>query len=160
MPCDYKLYPPNWKQTRSRILERAKSKCEKCGLPNYAVGYRDSCGEFVPNAGNGPCDASGEGKAWPSYEPLTYQEAREFTEHYNDCGVGKRQTDADGNRWFVVVLTIAHLKDGPLDCPDSDLAALCQQCHLTLDKQKHINNRKRTAQQKKACGSLFEVNHA
>ena len=34
MPIDYKKYPPDWKEIRERILERAKNKCECCGLEN------------------------------------------------------------------------------------------------------------------------------
>ena len=33
MPCDKKLYPPNWKQLRVSILERAENRCE--GSPRY-----------------------------------------------------------------------------------------------------------------------------
>lgn len=35
MPINYKDYPPNWKEIRARILERAGHKCEWCGAPNY-----------------------------------------------------------------------------------------------------------------------------
>lgn len=28
MPCDYSLYPPDWKQRRERILKRADNRCE------------------------------------------------------------------------------------------------------------------------------------
>lgn len=35
MPIDYKKYPKNWlSEMRPRILERAKNKCECCGLKN------------------------------------------------------------------------------------------------------------------------------
>jgi|HubBroStandDraft_5_1064220.scaffolds.fasta_scaffold96376_3 hypothetical protein len=40
MPCNYKDYPPNWKEIRKRILERANNKCENCGVPNNAYIYR------------------------------------------------------------------------------------------------------------------------
>ena len=142
MPCDMKRYPDDWKKRRERILTRAKHRCERCGVPNYAVGYWDANG-WTPNGGNGPCDASGQGKRWPSYEPITYLEAREFADHYNDHGTGKRLTDCYGNRWVVVVLTIAHLiPDGPLECPDSDLQALCQKCHNALDAPMRARHRK------------------
>jgi len=37
MPCNYKLYPPNWfSEIRPRILARANNRCEFCGVPNYA----------------------------------------------------------------------------------------------------------------------------
>lgn len=35
MPIDYKKYPKDWKETRERILKRAKNRCEckgECGL--------------------------------------------------------------------------------------------------------------------------------
>jgi len=46
MPIDYKKYPPNWKELRSQVLERAKNKCEDCGVENYALGFRDKIGLF------------------------------------------------------------------------------------------------------------------
>ncbi len=33
MPCDYKKYPPNWKEIRAAILARAGNRCE--GSPAY-----------------------------------------------------------------------------------------------------------------------------
>ena len=46
MPCNYKDYPPNWfSEIRPAILKRSREdgkyeKCEWCGVPNGAVGYR------------------------------------------------------------------------------------------------------------------------
>src|SRR5690606_27150128 len=37
MPIDYSEYPPNWKEIRKRILDRANNCCEFCGIPNYAI---------------------------------------------------------------------------------------------------------------------------
>lgn len=34
MPCDYSLYPRNWKEIRAGILTRAGGCCEWCGAPN------------------------------------------------------------------------------------------------------------------------------
>lgn len=39
-------YPPDWKQIRQEILERAGHKCENCWVPNYAIGFRYD-GHFV-----------------------------------------------------------------------------------------------------------------
>jgi len=59
MPCDYSKYPPNWKtEIRPRILARAgqlivdgkieqQAKCENCGVPNGAVGWRMKNGQFL-----------------------------------------------------------------------------------------------------------------
>ena len=34
---DYKKYPPNWKEIRQRILNRANNCCEVCGIANYTI---------------------------------------------------------------------------------------------------------------------------
>jgi 5-methylcytosine-specific restriction endonuclease McrA len=39
-------YPKDWPAIRARILDRAKHKCEWCGVANYAIGQRDSKGSF------------------------------------------------------------------------------------------------------------------
>lgn len=36
MPIDYKRYPANWMEIRSRILKRAGNCCEICGVENYS----------------------------------------------------------------------------------------------------------------------------
>lgn len=127
-------YPADWQEVRARILTRAGHCCEWCGVPQYAVGYRDESGRFAPNAGNLHCDASGQGEH-PNGEPLTYAEAREFADLYNDCvGAGGAKCDDDGRRWVVIVLTVAHVENpDPSDCRDENLAALCQRCHNRHD---------------------------
>lgn len=48
MPIDYKLYPDNWKdEIRPAILKRANYRCEKCGVRQRAVGFRDNTGKFI-----------------------------------------------------------------------------------------------------------------
>jgi hypothetical protein len=109
MPCDYSLYPSNWKtEIRPRILARAgevrnengdiltEARCEWCGAPNHSwrvttpkrVGYIIEGGPWTPSD--------------------TY-----------------------------VVLTVAHLEHDATRCEDPDLAALCQKCHLGHDKGQH-----------------------
>lgn len=39
-------YPANWDEIRKGILERAKHRCEGCGLYNGEIGYRDEHGVF------------------------------------------------------------------------------------------------------------------
>lgn len=34
-PENAKRYPPDWKQIRQEVLERAGHKCEACGVPNH-----------------------------------------------------------------------------------------------------------------------------
>jgi hypothetical protein len=171
VPIDYRLYPADWPERRARVLERAKGRgdvacCEQCGAAQYAVGYRDEAGRFVPNGGNGPCDASGEGRTWPSLEPITYAEAIAIRDvnmsHVDERG---RACDPDGRRYIVIVLTTAHLDrtgppgphDGPLDCPDERLAALCQACHIRLDVPRHAAKAAQTRRARKACADLFDA---
>ena len=40
-------YPKDWYLIRTRILGRAKNKCEWCGVPNEELGYRMEDGSFV-----------------------------------------------------------------------------------------------------------------
>lgn len=48
MPINYKLYPENWKdEIRPAILKRANYRCEKCGVRQRAVGFRDLNGKFI-----------------------------------------------------------------------------------------------------------------
>lgn len=123
-PENRSRYPAEWPAIRARILARAQDRCEWCGVPNYAVGYRDESGDFVPGRGNRVWDAAGRGQ-------LPYAEARELAEHANCCTDGR---DDDGNRWIVVVLTIAHVDDSaPENCAEENLAALCQRCHNRHD---------------------------
>ena len=46
MPCDYSIYPINWKEIRARILARADNRCEECGVRNYVMGFRGEDDSF------------------------------------------------------------------------------------------------------------------
>jgi hypothetical protein len=150
MPCDMKLYPADWQQIRARILSRAGNRCEQCGVVNHAVGHRKDDGSFVADD-SGP---HGEGLTWDG-EPLSFKSAQSLVNAYNTNGL-KRKTDEDGNRWIVIVLTIAHVDDpNPNACDDSNLRAWCQRCHNRHDMPMRKQNAKRTMMQRKAVGSLF-----
>lgn len=112
-PENQSKYPSNWIDIRRAILTRAKDQCERCGLFNYAIGYRDKSGIFYPV---------------PQVRP------------------GDR---IKGHKVFRVVLTIAHLDHNPENNDFSNLQALCQKCHLTLDADQHRLNSARTRYQKK-----------
>lgn len=146
------LYPPNWRDISLLARRRANWRCEDCGVRNYSVGYRDSEGRFIPLAGSGPCDCAGDGLEWPSLEPISYRVAREFVAVANTESDGR---DADGNRWFVIVLTVAHLDHDPRNCAPSNLKALCQKCHLDYDQRHHQQNASETRRKGKAI-DMFE----
>lgn len=132
MPVDYSKYPDNWKtEIVPAVKERAGHKCEWCGAPNYAVGYRDSYGEFHANF-------------WP--------------ENYGEAlGIRARQNEFESmlpagerTKWIIIVLTVAHIHDhNPMNCDPDNLAALCQKCHLTHDAPMHAKNAAETRQRKR-----------
>lgn len=126
MPIDYSKYHPEWKtRIRPEILKRAGNKCEFCGLENYSIGIRHKDGFFVA------IEKSHQGDV----------DAEDFIEL--------------GYRVIKIVLTIAHL-DHDINNNDPDnLRALCQKCHLTLDKDLHKANRARTRAEKLGKINMF-----
>jgi 5-methylcytosine-specific restriction endonuclease McrA len=126
-------YPKNWPEIRLQILHRANHRCEFCTLKNGSYGIRDLKGDFH--------------HMWEfSDKPLD-------NELFDD--------DAKG---FSIVLTIAHLdhdvenndgmeEGGPaLPVEDSNLRALCQQCHNRHDGPHRGANRVVTWDKKKGQG--------
>lgn len=138
MPFDVKKYPANWKsEIRPAILERAKHRCEKCGVKNYDFGYRDLQGHFY------------------SWEYI----CKELDDHGNDLfdDVLSHCYDKKDNptKGIKIVLTIAHLDHNIQNNDYSNLAAYCQRCHLLLDSIQHRESARKTIQKKKGLQSLF-----
>jgi hypothetical protein len=129
MPCNYKQYPPNWKEIRARILSRANNKCEVCGVENGVTGYRLKDGSFISYA-----EAQGR-----------YQYETDVPNLYSDY------------REIKIVLTIAHLDHDPENwqVKDERLQALCQKHHNAYDRDMRIANSKQTRNRKKGQMKLF-----
>jgi hypothetical protein len=135
MPFNKALYPPNWEETCARILQRAGHQCEHCGVAHRAIGYRDRAGNWV-----------------------------QIADSRANAGPGLGAHTPEGHRILEVVLTIAHLDrstgdpelDGPLDCPDNRLAALCQYHHLMLDMPRHKAHRARVHEEPSVVSLLLE----
>jgi hypothetical protein len=60
----------------------------------------------------------------------------------------------DGERVVRIVLTVAHLDHDPRNCADTNLAALCQKCHLNYDRHHHATNAARTRDARRRQGRL------
>lgn len=70
---------------------------------------------------------------------------------------GQAETWAmDGERVSMIVLTIAHLDHQPEHNEPSNLAALCQRCHLAYDAAHHRRSAYRTRRTGKAINDLFD----
>ena len=124
MPCNYNEYPPNWfTEIRPAVLERAKNKCENCGILNYQVR------RTLPN---------GDIECHNYFSNQNYKNANEIKTMLNTV-----EYDGKG-LWSVVVLTVAHLDHdkGNMDIRLDRLKAWCQKCHLSYDLPRHVANRK------------------
>lgn len=117
-------YPADWLEIRERIRQRSGDRCEKCGIYNHAVGYRDEERIFKRTDGNIYHFMAGLGK-------LPYSEAKELAVFLNEF-------EEDGYKWIVIVCTVAHLDHNPENNADDNLAFLCQKCHNNYDR-KHRN---------------------
>lgn len=127
-------YPKSWKQIRAAILERAGHCCERCKVPNR---------ERI---------ARGEGRDEGTYMTNDAEVYDADTgESLGQC----RMSDYTVSRMVDIVLTIAHLDHTPENCDPSNLQALCQRCHLRLDKDHHAANSAKTRHERKAIGELF-----
>lgn len=141
MPCDYSLYPPNWRtEIRPAILARAGNRCEVCGAKNGDCGYRDS-----------------EGK-WYSSEYI-YETLEKYGCDFFESGNELHHCwDKKGNptKPTKIVLTIAHWHDkDPMNCDPENLKAACQYCHLTHDKDQHQTNARLTREKRAGLQRMF-----
>lgn len=132
MPMIRSRYPKDWKAISQRIRDRAKNRCEWCGIPNYAVGYRTFDGVFIPLILE---EAAGKGE-------LPYSEARKVADHH------RRVFGNTHPKAVVIVLTVAHLNHDTTDNRDENLACLCNRCHLKYDAQLHACNGRATRDRK------------
>lgn len=120
MPMDYTKYPRNWKDISRRIRERDGQRCKWCGVENYAIGARDRFGD------------------WHNEHDIQSMKS----------SVGE-SLFGDYPKMIRIILTVAHIDHDTTNNEDSNLAALCQRCHLNHDRDHHLANRKRTYQRRR-----------
>lgn len=136
MPIDYKKYPKNWKtEIRPAVMARAESKCEKCGIENYSVGWRQGKDgqfihalKFVYGEADGPIISK------------TYKEAKAIADNRNRIA-RKVRDQLCMSKYIVIVLTVAHLNHDINDNRIENLMALCQRCHNVMDAPYRAKNR-------------------
>lgn len=102
-------------------------------------------------------------KTWKQISSwIRFQRAEGRCECRGECGMvhnvahhGGRCTRIHGHRpadeisYTVVVLTVAHLDHDPENPHPMNLKAMCQRCHLALDKEQHQKNAAETRRKKK-----------
>lgn len=115
MPMDYSKYPPDWKAISLRIRAAADNKCIWCGVANKAVGARGKDGNWYD---------------WDSIDCMQSDAGYALFGNYPNI--------------IKIVLTVAHLDHDTTNNDDSNLACLCQRCHLNHDREGHIAKAKIT----------------
>lgn len=127
MPFHKERYPDNWKQISLAIRERARQQCEWCGVKNGAIGARDKHG------------------VWHDEDNIHHMNS--------DTGYLLFGDFPDMRR---IVLTVAHIDHDTMNNDPSNLAALCQKCHLGHDREQHTRNAARTRLRRKLqAGNSF-----
>lgn len=138
-PENKALYPDNWKEISERIRTvRAKNKCEKCGVPNHSIGYRNDIGEFFPLDRSNERDFyAGLGLNSVTKRMLSYKEAMLMAEIANEYYPA-------GFKYIVIVLTVGHLDHNPQNNDENNLKAMCQKCHNNYDRKHRNQTMKKT----------------
>jgi hypothetical protein len=129
MPMDRSRYPANWEDISRRIRERAGNRCEWCGVPNGAWGYRDKTGRFWTEEEIAQTDGD---HPFNNYEPKPLRIVLTVAH----LGV-TRPDGASGD------------KHDKMDVRDENLAALCQRCHINYDRDEHSANAAATRRRKR-----------
>lgn len=136
MPINKELrdkYPADWQEIRARILKRAGDRCEHCGLADNAHGFRGRCGEF--------------------YAVMDGSEGASF---YAAAMSGMTDDEIEAAKTFHVQLTIAHLDHDVEHNDDSNLAALCCQCHNRHDGHHRARNRSKTRDRRRGQDRFWD----
>lgn len=133
-PADYH---DDWTWIRQQILDQADHCCEWCGAPNGTVGDHNRDGH------------------WVDLDTLTHEYGIDFALDLDDCGY--HDAFPPGSKPVTVVLTIAHLcQDKPCIDP-CHLFALCQRCHLNLDRPHHLAVQAENRRRRRVAAGQLEL---
>lgn len=121
-------YPANWSEIRAQVQRLAGNKCENCGVPNYAWGWRES-GKFH----RVPRDIIHEACGPKARPPLHFQV----------------------HKLIEIVCATAHLDHVPENCELTNLRFWCKKCHLNYDARHHAQNSYQTRRKGRAAADLF-----
>lgn len=153
MPFKREKYPSNWEEfSRFIRFERAENRCEKCGVPNYAIIHRTET-----DWDYWELDESGIHDREVIRGEHGYGASKEFLHEVISHELDK--LDDDDPRPTVIMLTVAHLdriedickcesQTGMKCAIESHVLALCQRCHLLYDIERHKFNRRRNQAEK------------
>lgn len=128
MPIRKQDYPPDWKEISFQVRHAAGWRCEWCGAPGGECIRRYKRVPF-PNP------------AYPGHDYVVWYTVEETDGTWVDP---KTLTWARlrFHGLTKIILTVAHLDRNSQNNDRSNLAALCQRCHLRHDIRQHITNRR------------------
>ena len=111
MAFNSKLYPPDWRRRRLRILERDGHRCKFCKVKNYAQIIRLKEGVYIYTDNERMYNSTGE-----------YQ--------------GRASAKYLYGKPIKIILTVMHLDhdEWNWEVTDDRLAVSCQRCHLNYDR--------------------------
>ncbi|RYG47615.1 hypothetical protein EON79_06865 [bacterium] len=131
------FYPLDWLElSRSVRFRRAKGRCEQCGRPH---------GEMVCVLPDG---------RWYDPEPACWRNVRGRPVRTNLPDPASLPGNL-GHWWTKVAIACAHLDHDVSNNVATNLAALCQRCHLVHDRPEHLRRRRVTYLKRRALGDLF-----
>jgi len=135
-PENRALYPVDWPAISQAIRQRAGRHCERCGIPDRALGGRKNGIWYRAS----PTGETTLGLDWPRPGDWAWCHRVGLHEYL---------------RIVRIVLTVAHLDHDPTNCDEANLQALCQRCHLNYDARHHHETALRTRRAGAAIGDLL-----
>lgn len=136
-------YAPNWREIRAMIIARAGERCECTGQ----CGHKHSDGRCgVPNRAR-----INRGIDFP-WRWMREDDRFDLLESdYVSLAEEAYQYSDDAIR---VVLTVAHIDHDESNNDPANLLAMCQFCHLSMDREDNARRRRENIRVKCAAGEL------
>lgn len=131
------FYPIDWRELSHSIrFRRAKGRCDHCRRPHGLLVCASADGVWWDEAEGLWRDGRGRPLRTPRPAPADLAPDIQVT-------------------WTRVWLACAHLDHDTANNASSNLAALCQRCHLNHDRPEHGRRRRQRWMASKAIGDLF-----
>lgn len=104
-----------------------------CDYSQYPKNWKSEIRPRILKRAQNKCEWCGV----PNYETIIRYDTRFRILH----GLETEAAMVDGERSVKIILTIAHIDHDIANNNDSNLAALCQRCHLRHDRHQHAETR-------------------
>lgn len=137
----YAAYPDNWQELRQKCLERAGYRCENCGIPQGAQGFRTKKGNFIPASYLWDIPTAQRSQVVCDEEELHRIELQPYL---FTNGVIASSIDFSKMKQKTIWLHSSHIDRVPSNPDIANLRALCPYCHFAYDREVQKEKRKAT----------------